>query len=497
MADPATANAAPSRAPRLYVLALLVAGAAYAATAQHGPAWQDSGIFQWRIATFQTSSDMGIALSHPLLIVAGKAMSLLPVGDVPWRMNLLSALCGAVAVANVTLLVWRMTRRAWPALLAGATLMLAHTTWWLATITESQTLLLALFTTELHVLLSLVRQPDVRMAGLLGVVNGLALSAHNLALLATPLYAMAVLAMVTRRRVSPWALAAMAGGWLLGASSIVAMVLAEASAKGWAQAIGSALFGTSWRGQVLGGSGAAVVRGMGYIVYNLPNLALPLAAVGAVLAWRRAGKAMAAAVCYMAGIYLLFAVRYSVVDQFMFFLPFYAMAAVLAGLALAWLTDRSARPRRWLTATAFALVLATPVIYAAAPAIWRASGLPVPGRKDLPRRDAARYWLVPWKTGETSARDFAAEALEQARPEGCVIIADNTSYWPLLWMLQMEDHPAGAALLHADFAKPADLADASAVFTVSDQPLYAPPWMLAPQPWRLERRGVLFVATPP
>ena len=85
----------------LYVAVLATVLAIYALTAQRGPAWQDSGIFQWRILRFDLVGWLGLALSHPLLILLGKAFGQLPLGPLAWRINLVSAVCGALATANV------------------------------------------------------------------------------------------------------------------------------------------------------------------------------------------------------------------------------------------------------------------------------------------------------------------------------------------------------------------------------------------------------------
>ena len=73
----------------------------YGITAQRGPAWQDSGIFQWRILRFDLFGSLGLALSHPLLILLGRAVGYVPGGDPAWRFNLISAMAGAVAAAAV------------------------------------------------------------------------------------------------------------------------------------------------------------------------------------------------------------------------------------------------------------------------------------------------------------------------------------------------------------------------------------------------------------
>ncbi len=451
----------------------------YALTTQHGPAWQDSGIFQNRIRRFDLTGQMGLALAHPLLILLGKAFSALPFGGLAWRMNLVSAVCGALAVANVALLVRRLEpRRPAAAWFAAGALGLAHTPWWLSTICESQMVHAAVFTAELHVLLSLLRAPRPGWALLLGVANGLALTAHNLALLALPVYVLTVGVLCVRGRIAWSAPALLAVGWAVGGSGLLALVAREARAEGLGPAVASALFGRRWRADVLGGSGRAVAMGLGYVAYNLPNLVLPLAAAGLVGLWRRqrgAGVALTA----LGGVALLFAVRYTVADQFMFFGPFYAVAAVLGGLGFA----AAERRGGGLPSAALAALLLGPTLYAVMPPVARMASLPVPGRKDLPFRDPARYWLSPWKGREDSAERFARAALAEV-PGGATIVADSSSGPPLAWVREVEDvAPSVRVLVHPS---PGELPPGTPdVFAVSDRPGYRPDWLAKAA--RLER----------
>jgi len=402
-----------SAAWKLYAAVFVLFLALYAATAQRGPAWQDSGIFQWRILRFDLTGWLGLALSHPLLILLGKAFSGLPFGPPAWRMNLVSAACGALAVANVALLVRRLTPAHRPSAWFAAGLFgLGHTTWWLSTVCESQVVLAALFTAELNVLLSLIRRPRGHLVVLLGALNGLALTAHNLALLAAPVYGVVVIGLCLRRRLRWHAVGLLLVAWAVGAAGLLALVAHEAVGAGPAAAVRSALFGRSWQSHVLGASLRAVALGGGYVAYNFPNAGLPLAAAGLLALRRRRPKAAAWAFAALAGVYLLFAIRYPVADQFMFFLPFYAMVAVLAGVGL----ERAAAGRaRGLASAALVTVLFGPALYAAMPRIAAAAGLTLPGRKDLPFRNHARYWLSPWKAGEDSAGEFARAVLKEAQ----------------------------------------------------------------------------------
>ncbi|RPI61234.1 MAG: DUF2723 domain-containing protein, partial [Planctomycetaceae bacterium] len=199
----------------LYFAFFLTFGVLYVCTAQSGPAWQDSGIYQDRILNFELGTSRGIALAHPLMILLGKAFSYLPFGTIFWRMNLVSALAGAVAVANVAVFVKRVQPgRLLPAIIAGLTFGFAHTIWWLSTICESQMLNVALLTLNLNLLLGLYRRPDGVLAMLIGLVAGLGAATHDLALLSLPSVGLMVLWLCASRRLSWRGVGLVVIGWL-------------------------------------------------------------------------------------------------------------------------------------------------------------------------------------------------------------------------------------------------------------------------------------------
>jgi len=76
-------------------------------------------------------------------------------------------------------------------------------------------------TGELLALVALVRRPRVSMVLLLGLFNGMGVATHNLALLAAPAYAVAVMVLVLRRRVGWYAAPLFAAAWCAGAAPII------------------------------------------------------------------------------------------------------------------------------------------------------------------------------------------------------------------------------------------------------------------------------------
>ena len=464
------------RMGRLYLAAFALFLAVYGLTSQRGPSWQDGGMFQWRILNFDLVGRLGLALSHPTLIAVGKVFSWIPLGRLAWRLNMVSAVFGAIAVANVTLLVRRLVPdRPLAAWVAGGVLGVAHTMWWLATMCECQTMFLAFFTLELNLLVWLVRRPRIWVAGLLGLASGLAWATHNFALLALPAYGLIVLGLCVRRSLKWRALALMIACWLVGAAPLLWLMAQQAAGGGIVAAVDSALFGGGYHGSVLALRARSVMMGGGYVLYNFPNLALPLMLVGL---WRMRGKLPLALTCalgWFALIYFVFAIRYDVPDQFSFFLPFYAMVAVLAGLGLGWLRREDTR-RRVGRAAAITIVI-TPLVYLVAPMVWKALDLPIPGRKDLLHRDPVSYWQQPWKHFEDSADRFARDALNEV-PRGSTILADSTAYHPLKWQQRVAGLRADVNVRPLGYATPESMpVGTENVFVVSDLPGYFPRWL--------------------
>ena len=462
---------------RLYAAVALLFGALYALTAQHGPAWQYAGMFQLRAVDFDLKGWLDLARSHPLLIAIGGLFQYLPAGDLAWRINMMSAVCGALAVANVALLVRRLAPEtpaaAW---VAAPAFGLAHTTWWLSTVYQTHALHVMLLTLQLNVVVSLVRGLRPYQAGLLGLVAGLSFSAHNQAFLMAPA-CVALTAYLCSRKHLPWrAMGLLVGGWLVGSSLMLCLIWQECAANGLAAAIHSTIINSEWE-HVVGFKLKPTIFGAGYVVYNFPNLMLVIAVVGIGRLTRSVAPAVRWTICYAGLAYLVYAIWFSIPTQFMFFLPLYAVVAVLAGLGFARLAERRGK-RRWLIRLAVVSLAVGPVLYGVAPIACRAAGVTVPVRSDLRFRDPAGYLLTPWKVGDRSALQFARAALTEAQ-DGDTIICDDTTMWPLLWVRRFERVGKGVRVLYISDARPGSTpAGHPRIFSASGLSRYVPPWIL-------------------
>ncbi|MFW6061522.1 MAG: protein O-mannosyl-transferase family [Planctomycetota bacterium] len=449
---PSTPHRPTARAlARLWTAVALAGCLLYGLTAQHGVSWQDSGLFQWRILTGDYVGNLGLALAHPLYIGMGRLAAYLPLGDFAWRINVLSGLGMALALANLAGLVTWLTRRPMAGLLAAGLLAVCHTVWWLATIAEAYTWVVAGLTAELWLLAALLKRPRWPLLAALALVSGLGWTLHNFALLPLPVYLAVAVVLVVRRRLPAWSLAAAAGGYLLGAAPYLVLIAGEAGESGLAPAIASALFG-KYRGAVMNVSnpGRLFKANAALASMNFAGLLVPLAVVGWVKMRRWAGGATAAALGAIGLIELLFVVRYPVPDQFTFLLPTLTMLALGAGVGIAHLCSLSRRWRIGAVTACLISIAAQPAIYAAAPALARASGVGISRRRKLPFRDELRYWLVPWKHNEHSAERFARAALAeaQAAPDTLagVIFASSTSAHPLRLTRELGDSSSGVVV---------------------------------------------------
>ena len=411
----------------------------YVVTCQRGLGWQDSGLLQWRVWTGDYHGHIGLASAHPMYIAAGRVMLWLFGVDFAFGMNVFAGLGTAVALANLAGVLTLLTGRRWVGLAAASMLGVAHTVWWLSTITEAgYTWVIAGLTGELWLLLILLKRPRWWIVTILAFVSGAGLCMHNLSLLPLPVYVVTVIALVARKRLPPWCLAAAAAAYLAAAGPYIGMTVELAGREGSAgPAIRSALFG-HYAEDVLNVTPAAgrFKANATLAAMNFVSFLLPLAIVGWIHLRRRLGGASAAALGAVTIIEAAFAFRYPVPDQFMFLLPTLTMIALAAGVGLHVLARASRSWRRAGIAMVIVSVVAPPLVYAAAPALVRAAGMDVKRTRKLPFRDELRYWLTPWKHNERSAEQFAEAALRQAAPNG-VILADSTSDRPLLLTQQL------------------------------------------------------------
>jgi hypothetical protein len=209
---------------------------------------------------------------HLSYLAIAKLFTWLPVGTLAYRVNLVSAFFGAVTVANAFAFVRLMTGSRWPAALAVLSLALGQTFWAHSVMAECLTMVTATLTAELLALLVFAQTRRARWIMLGAFINGVGLSNHMLAALATPVYVVLVLIWWHRKRVFGWHVLACLGLWFLGASPYLVVVVRAIAITGEpARIIRSATTG-GWPAANLSISTSLLAKSAAWILIQYPTL---------------------------------------------------------------------------------------------------------------------------------------------------------------------------------------------------------------------------------
>jgi hypothetical protein len=176
-------------------------------------------IYNLDSAEFTTAAATGgivRATGYPLYLLLGRVWSWLPIGDVGYRMNLLSAFCGALTIAFAQRILRRLGVGPWATLAALGLLACAPYFWAMSLIAEVYALHTALMAAIVLLLLRWAEEPTPRRLALVGLVGGLSLGNHAATALLVPGAVWYVLVVGPRKALTLRSLLATASGVLLG-----------------------------------------------------------------------------------------------------------------------------------------------------------------------------------------------------------------------------------------------------------------------------------------
>ena len=499
-------ESARSNLARHYAAVLCTALVLYVVSCAPGTLWQDSGLIQYRIWNNDIEGFLGLAISHPLFYMLAIGAKYVPVGEFPHRINLVSAVAAAVAVANLFLFVRLWLGRNLPAVVAAVTLAVSHTFWRHASIIETYTLWAALFLAGLIMLLQYVRTDRVRYLYWLGLLSGLAISVHMLAAIPLLCYAVFMVLLTARKEICVRDLGIVVLLYIIGALPYEVLIAKNMIQTGdILGTLASAAFGQRWQGAVLNTSlSMKIVReNILYILLNFPTPNILLLFVGCLAMFKMSPcRGLRNILLGLAALFFLFAFRYTVPDRYTFFIPFYCAASILVGVGVHFLQERV--KYRVLAILVLSLSLAPVAVYAAAPMLAERMQINIGTRDNIPYRDDSDYFLRPWKTGYRGADRFADEALEQVE-DNAVICADITTVAPLLLARETRRKRPDAAIVSGTISSEnAPRFDAQSlgrllkdrpIYVVSTKPGYCPDFVL--DNYDFARAGILWRVVEP
>jgi len=333
------------------------------------------------------------ATGYPFYLLIGRLWSQVPVGDVGYRMNLLSAVCGALTIMLAERILRRLGVGAWPRLTALGLLTTAQFFWALSLIAEVYTLHTAILA---GVILSLLRWADDPTPGRLALatfLTGVGFGNHVATVLAAPGFLWFVLNTEPKKALAMRSLASAAAGLAAGLAVYLYLPLVYWTRPtfnyvGWFDASGAfepinlATAGGLWwlvSGKVFADvmmaySTPELLREAGHFGAELVRAFMVIGigpgVVGIIVSWRRS-RALGGMLLLVFAISAGFYINYRVIDKDTMFLPAYLIWALWVGFGYQWLIEWTGRPSpairpRSRRTTVFALkaIMAAAVIFA-------------------------------------------------------------------------------------------------------------------------------------
>jgi hypothetical protein len=417
----------------------LVAFAVYLRTLAPTVMWYDMGEFATGAYVLGIAHNTG----YPLYMLIGKLFTFLPVGDVAYRTNIMSAFFAALTVLVVYLTVFRLTRRRGAALLAALTIAFSSTLWSNATWAESYDLNAFLTILILYLMLewrSSGREATLRIAFL---ILGLSLGNHRLILVTFP----AMLYLIwdqARKNKGAWSSrrwVVLGGFFLLGFAVNIYLPLraAQSPALNWGDPSDLKRFLT----MITTGYGRAFVNpfeSTGRLSFWVALLilfpsneftlaGLLVAAVGGLQLLRRERAVFMATLLISAAAAVLIAV-YGIHNIFNYFQPIYLMLAIWLGAGAEQIIRLAGSG---LSRLRLSIELLTPEVRSLLAIVMLLS---VPGLllvRNFPQLDRSQ---------RREAADFADYVLSRFGP-GTDILADFWSWTPVEYATVVEGKSSG------------------------------------------------------
>jgi hypothetical protein len=403
--------------------------------------WGDDAFFQRSAYEGTLGTDGG---GHWLWFQLARLFIHLPVGDIAYRVNLLSAVAAALTIFVIypAALALGLSRSA--ATSATLSLAVAHTFWMHAVRAEVYTIFTLWMAVELW-LWAKWNSTTSWSLELAAFLFGIGLLSHQMGILLLPAWALLLWLQRSWLNAKQWMrlIALFAAGIALFLAIVQGQVMAPKLVESLiryfthsGRDFSSSFFDFAWA--TLPGD---LLLWLGFLGLQFAGISGLLGLWAIIHAIRRPAQ-LAKSWYAIAAIYLtnvFFALSYRVNDQYVFYLPSYIAFALIAGLG--W--DFAVRDWGWLKRPAIQglmlLLLAgiPPFVYYSTAATFAAMGVNPLGIRSLPGREPNSFFLWPGKAGYYGAADYGTQALA-VLPSGSYLIADHTPRETIVYLQRIE-----------------------------------------------------------
>ncbi len=312
------------------------------------------------------------ATGYPLYLLLGKLFAWLPVGDLGYRLNLFSAVCGALTIFLADRILLRLSVSGWARLGTLGLLATAPYFWAMSLVAEVYTLHTALMASVILLLLRWNAAPSTGRLAAVALLLGLSLGNHAATVLLVPGCVWFVATRARQVWLRPRVITAVLVAALVGAAVYVLIpwrygqnpsfnyagqydatgAFVSVDLRTWA-GFWWLVSGQAFAGQMFGyrlGELAAQVAGFGAQLW-LAFFAIGIGPglLGAVVLWRR-DRRLGGMLLLMFLANAVFYINYRVVDKVSMYLPAYLVWALWAGVGYQAMLDgvrATAVAQRW------------------------------------------------------------------------------------------------------------------------------------------------------
>jgi len=409
--------------------------------------WSDCAHLQLQAVRGTLQASAG---SHPLWAGIAHLFSRIPVGDIAGRVNLVSAIFGALTVGLLRLIMHEVGLPRKPSLVATLAFGVSHTFWTHSVTAEAYSLTLSLMATLVWLALRWYHTGRVCYLAWVGLMAGLGLAAHLMVVLYAP--ALIWLAWRGRAHLDGRALLSFAVALVVGLVPLAGLMARDALMMGFD---GNELmrwvlftfegydFGPRFFDFSLHLLPSDVLHWAVFLGLQFVGLAGILGIIGAVVVWKVARRDLAVFLVLLYVGVMIFAFAYRVGERYAYYVPAYLPFAVWIGFGFArvrdppWAVAPAFRAERWLWAGVVILVILVPLAtYRLAPELV-SRGITIRDARRVPGPRSKYFFLWPPKTGYDDARSFGEAALA-AVPRNGVLLAEPILLEPMRFLQEVE-----------------------------------------------------------
>lgn len=426
-----------------YLIVLFCFLLLYGLTCAPGSLWQDSGEFHHRI-WYNTIDYYGsLVRGHPLYILICLLTKSIPWGNFAGKINLVSALFGAVTVANIFLLTNFLTKNRISAWCASLSLGLAWTFWQHAAIAEVYTLYTATLSAELIFLFLYLSTYKKCYLYFLFFFSGLSIANHILGAFPLLCYFLLSLHLMYNGKITSKNLFLCYLVWCIGSSPYLFFIFKHLVQSGdLLGTIKSATVG-NFQGQITNVkiTWRIMAENIGFVLYNFCSPAIVMLIVG-ISSYKKlsAPKLFNLIVIILFWVFLIFAARYNVPDRYSFFIPFYIITSIFIGLGCqVILTDWSIFSAKTHRNIILSLLIFCPLFfYWQTPIQLEKIKFPLGTKREIPYRNDYVYFLRPWQHTTVQPQKFAEDSFKISAKNSAILV-DGVAFFPL-WLDQVQNN---------------------------------------------------------